>query len=161
MNIAVENIKLLVQQEIDKIEDPIVKNSLIEVLVEPTSHLRKWDYSLNNESFECWTIAIDKSSDTSFIYSEYGFGPKNPWGLVSTSADYYGMDFSWFNSLVECFLDSSIAAKLPIWVVEKRNDSLTEIVGENLTTDEAFELIASKTVVNKEYHVNPRAYNCA
>jgi len=72
----------LVQEQIILIKDPIVKSGLEKILVEPTLHLRNWDYGVKGEQFECWTVAIDHLTDTSIVYSEFGHGPKNPWGFL-------------------------------------------------------------------------------
>lgn len=134
------SIKSLVNSEIDKINNPIVKNALQNIIVEPVQHLRKWDYGHNDEKFICWTIAIDKDSDTALVYSDYGFGPETPWGLVSESINYFGMDTGWFDNLKDCFLNSNIASKLPIWNVEKKINNLTiNTIADKLTLNEALE----------------------
>jgi hypothetical protein len=40
-------------------------------------------------------------SNTGIAYSEGGFGPHDPWGLVSLSGDHMGvgMDASWYTTL--------------------------------------------------------------
>jgi hypothetical protein len=132
-------IKQLIQKELDKIIDPIVRAGIGEVLVEPTSHQRKWDYSTTNELFTCWLIGKDSFVETSIIYCKQGFGPKTPWGLVSNSIDYFGMDFAWYNNLLDCYLESFHAGELPIWGIEKiENNNTKEIIVEKLTLDKAF-----------------------
>ncbi|GEM_PF-1972583 len=144
----------IVAEQMSQIKDPLVRSSLEEILIEPVQHFRKWDYGEINEELECWTIATEKFYDTSIVYSEFGFGPKCPWGLVTASDNYFGMDSGWFKSLKECFLDSFMAGDLPIWFIEKRtNQNDNEIVGENLTMDKAFKIIGTLTENNKEYHV--------
>ena len=153
------DIRELLQDQILLIQDPIVKDGLEKIMVEPSKHLREWDYSDHGEMFECWTIAIDESSDTSIIYSEFGHGPKNPWGLVFTSRLWYGMDSGWFNNLEECFLDSFVAANLPIWCVEKEIESGTrKVIEQNLTSDNAFKIRdnLSKEDAIGRYHVVSR-----
>jgi hypothetical protein len=135
-NISIKN---LIQKELDKITDPIVRLGIGEVLVESTPHLRKWDYSVTNELFTCWLVATDRSTDTSIIYCGQGFGPERPWGLVSSSVDCFGMDSGWFNNLLECYLDSFHAGKLLIWGIKKiQDDNSKECIVEELTLDKAF-----------------------
>jgi len=109
-----ESIEALVKSEMERISNPIVRNALAKILINPIQHLRKWDYGSSGEKFICWTIAIDKNSDTAIVHSNYGFGPETPWGLVSESGLYFGMDTGWFKSLMDCFLDSKMANELPI-----------------------------------------------
>jgi hypothetical protein len=157
-----EILKAVVKEQIIQIADPIVKSAFEKIVIEPVPHLRKWDYGTNNEEFECWTIAIDEPSNTSIIYSAFGFGPEMPWGLVSSSTNYFGMDSGWFTNLKDCFLDSFMAAELPIWCVEKKaveNDN--KIIGENLTLDEAFELIKALNLNGKGHAIKVRKYNVA
>jgi hypothetical protein len=73
MNEKIGNIKMLIQKQIIQITDPLVKSALENILTEPIRHLREWDYSNDHEKFECWTIAIDESSDTSINYSEFRY----------------------------------------------------------------------------------------
>lgn len=157
METTTQHIKAIVQDQMMKIKDPFVKSALEEILIEPCIHIREWDYGTNGEEFECWTIAVDHFADTSLIYCEYGFGPECPWGLVFSSMSHFGMDSSWFTSLEDCFLESRTAAELPIWFIERRFESgKSEIIAENLTSDEAFLIINNRTKENKEYHVKSR-----
>jgi hypothetical protein len=151
MNQNNSKIKQLVQKEILQIRDPLVKSSLEKILVEPTEHLREWDYSNKGEMFECWTVAIDSTTDTSLIYSECGHGPKNSWGLVFTSKLNFGMDSSWFDNLEECFLESHLAGDLPIWRLEKEGESgKRELIATDLNTDSVFKIRDDLAKQNKE-----------
>lgn len=55
--------------------------------------------------YPCWTVAIDEPTDTSIVFSDYGFGPTFPWGVVPTSDNWFGMDGGWFETLEEAFRD--------------------------------------------------------
>ena len=158
------DIKALVQKQILQIKDPIVKSGLESMLIEPTNHLRDWDYGVKGEQFECWTIAIDNLHDTSIVYSDFGFGPKRPWGLVFTSKPWIGMDSGWFDNLEECFLESHFAGDLPIWCIEKEIESgIRKIVEKDLTSDNAFKIRDDLAKMDKtvRYHVVSRKNNSA
>jgi hypothetical protein len=151
------SIETIIQQQLAQIRNPLIKGALEKLTVVPRSHLRKWDYGTNGEEFECWTIAVDNATDTSIIYSEFGFGPKYPWGLVFSSKLNFGMDSGWFNNLEDCFLNSWAASGIPIWFIERRIDSNEiEIIAENLTSNEADLIISNRTKQNKEYYVRAR-----
>jgi hypothetical protein len=135
------SIKSLVKSEMERITNPIVKNALEDILVNPIQHMRKWDYGTKGEEFVCWTVAIDKNSDTALVYSDYGFGPESPWGLVFQSYLYFGMDTGWFTNLKDSFLDSTMSSELLIWNVEKKINAFSkELIAANLTLKESFAL---------------------
>jgi hypothetical protein len=164
MKKTTEYIKTLILEQVDLIKDPVVKTGIERFLCEPQEHLRNWDYGTKGETFVCWTVAIDRSSDTSIIYCENGHGPKNPWGMVFTSDLNFGMDSAWFDNLEACYLESFDAGELSIWCIEKKNENtLTEVIEENLTIDRAFEKLdlIRKTDSKTIYSIRPRKYNCA
>ncbi len=162
--LTMPDIKALVQKQILLIKDPIVKSGLELMLTEPTKHLRDWDYGDKGEQFECWTIAIDNLHDTSIVYSDFGFGPSRPWGLVFTSKPWIGMDSGWFDNLEECFLGTWIANDLPIWCVEKEMESgIRKIIEQDLISDNAFKIRdnLAKEDITGRYHVVSRKNNSA
>ena len=136
-----EDIAGLVADELALIRDAEVRRSLQARLVTPTLHLRSWDYGAPGEQFSCWTIAIDPISDSSIVYSRHGFGPKSPWGLVSTSNLWFGMDCGWYLRLEDAFIESRMARGLPIWdVVVRDADGSQRTLASSLTMDAAFQV---------------------
>ena len=91
----------LVEQELRRIEDPALDQQLRRLLVTPYPVERAWDYGPADQMFTCWTILEHPESNTGIAYSERGFGPSNPWGLVFLRGEYMsiGMDCGWFASL--------------------------------------------------------------
>ncbi|MEM7372378.1 MAG: hypothetical protein AAF587_27410 [Bacteroidota bacterium] len=149
-----EDIKQLVQKELDMMRKPVVKKGLESILtVEPIAHLREWDYSRNGEKCECWTVAIDPQTDSSIIFSEYGHGG---WGLVSSKELSFGMDSGWFHELEECYLNSFAAGELPIWCVKRETDNKGRIIcAEEMNMDCAFKIRDKMAEEDKSgrYHV--------
>ena len=133
-----EILNTLIRSELDCINNEIIKKRLKNILIDPVQHVRKWDYGKNKESFICWTVGVDDKFDTSIIYSDFGFGPENPWGLVSNNTESFGMDTGWFSSLVDCFLDSKMANELTIWELRKINGNSVELIEQNLSLYDAF-----------------------
>jgi hypothetical protein len=110
-----------------------------ELAVEPEVGKLKWDYG--NEIFECFIVFKDIHTDTGIVYSEFGFGPKNPWGLVFLSQMRSGMDSGWFNNLFDCFMDTPSAGDLPIWILSKTNgDGDMTVIEKGMTIDQAFSM---------------------
>ncbi|CAG0933531.1 hypothetical protein TFLX_03094 [Thermoflexales bacterium] len=58
------------------------------------------------QTYPCWIVLEHKESNTGIAYCDYGFGPKDPWGLVFLSGDSMGMDSGWFSSLEDAFRES-------------------------------------------------------
>jgi hypothetical protein len=110
-----------------------------ELEVEPEIGKLQWDYG--NEVFECFIVFKDIHTDTGIVYSEFGFGPKNPWGLVFLSKMHSGMDSGWFSSLFECFMDTMAAGDLPIWILSKAGSGgdMT-VIEKGITIDQAFSM---------------------
>jgi hypothetical protein len=107
----------LVRREIETIVDPVVRDALTSRVLEPRSHLREWDYGDPGERYPCWTIVEDATSDTAIVYSAFGHGPRDPWGLVAMSALWFGMDGGWYARLEDAFVESHMARALRIWDV--------------------------------------------
>ncbi len=49
-------------------------------------------------------------SNTGIAYCEFGFGPRNPWGLVFLSRGSIGMDSAWYESFWASYFESMAAA---------------------------------------------------
>lgn len=134
-----EEVAALAVGQLRMIRDAVVRDALESHLQTPLRHLRDWDYGAEGEQYECWTVAVDAESDTALVYSEHGFGPGSPWGLVSASELRFGMDSGWFLRLEDAFVDSSMGADLPIWnVVAERPDGPTGTLVSSLTMEAAF-----------------------
>jgi hypothetical protein len=99
----------------------------------------KWDYG--NEIFDCFIVFKDIHTNTGIVYSEFGFGPKNPWGLIFLSKMNSGMDSGWFNNLFDCFMDTFAAGDLPIWILSKTGpDGNMIVIEKGMTIHQAFSL---------------------
>lgn len=139
MACSAEDVATLVSRELATIADIAVREGLRARLIAPTQHLRNWDYGEAGKQFTCWTIAEDPVSDTALVYSECGFGPEAPWGLVFISRPWFGMDSGWFVRLEDAFVESALAGALPIWdVVAYATDGGSRTVAESLNFDAAF-----------------------
>jgi hypothetical protein len=134
-----EDVAALVADQLATIRDVVVRDALESRLRTPSRHLRGWDYGANDEQYECWTVAVDAESDSALVYSDHGFGPVHPWGLVSASEPWFGMDSGWFLRLEDAFVDSSMGADLPVWnVVAGGRAGTHRILASSLIMKEAF-----------------------
>jgi len=138
---TVEEITELVERELAMILDVTVVENLRARISVPQRHLRNWDYGSEGEQFPCWTVVADSATDTAIVYSEHGFGPRSPWGLVSLSAPWFGMDSGWFLRLEDAFVDSFMGADLPIWnVIERSNEGTSRVATSSVVLDDAFRI---------------------
>ena len=91
-----------------RITDPALLARIRELLVVPYAVERDWDYGGIGDRFTCWTVLEHPPSNTGIAYCPQGFGPSDPWGLVSLSGEHMGigMDASWFPTLESAVLGS-------------------------------------------------------
>ncbi len=83
--------------------------------------MRVWDWSAESLSFPTWVVAESERYDYGIVYSDNGFGPDSPWGLVFSSDSNFGADYSWFSELEAAFSDSRL--------IEEHQENL--VVGDN------------------------------
>ena len=101
-----QEIQQLVEAELVRIQDSRVRDALQSLFVSPRCHQRDWDYGQEGERYPCWTVAEHAPSETAIVFSDYGFGPRMPWGLVWMKDSWFGMDSGWFETVEEAFRDS-------------------------------------------------------
>ena len=139
---TIREIEKIVQSELFTISLPEIVAAIKPLLVTPTMHLRNWDYGQPGEAYHCWTVLEHPESDTAIVYSDDGFGPTCPWGLVGLSASdkWFGMDSGWFRTLEDAFCDSFAVSDLPIWnLVRHDPDGSHSVVETTLSLDNACE----------------------
>jgi hypothetical protein len=121
MTITSEDLKTLIEVELATLSDVRVVAHIRAMLVEPHVLLRGWDYGEPGQQYPCWMVLMDDRSGGEIAYCEYGFGPRCPWGLVSSAKEYQsmGMDSGWYTSFLDAFFNSFACVDLPIWRVFK------------------------------------------
>jgi hypothetical protein len=161
--LTAQDVTLLVQQQLDSIQDLLVKEAITALLVEPTCLEREWDYGYEGQTYPCWAIAEHVASNTLFVYCEYGFGPRTPFGMVFLSGPNLGMgmDSSWYTSLEAVFYESFAGVPVPIWsVIRWQSQDDSRLIATNLTSPDAYEL-AEK--LNQQQYIpngdHPRPYS--
>jgi hypothetical protein len=104
----VKDISSRVEQELEQISDCKLVSRIRELLVTPYPVERAWDYGSRGEHFVCWTVLQHQPSNTGMAFCLQGFGPADPWGLVSLSGSHMniGMDSSWFASVEDAMRGS-------------------------------------------------------
>lgn len=133
MSVNAASLRALVENELSTIEDQRVINHIRGLLVPPEPQMRAWDYGAPGETYPCWIVLQEKSSNTAIAYCESGFGPGMPWGLLFLEGDEHmsmGMDSGWFDRFVDTYFESPPSTKLPIWRVFEGDHPGTPITDE-------------------------------
>ncbi len=109
-----EVVASLVDTQLALIEDPLLLSHLRALRVRPYPVLRHWDYGPPGRAFTCWTVLEHTQSNTAIAYCDQGFGPSDPWGVVSLSGpdNWIGTDAAWYAYLEDAFRGSP-ACPLP------------------------------------------------
>ena len=120
MSASAGSITALIEEELTKLRDRRVVGHIRGLLVSPDIQTRDWDYGAPGTAYPCWLVLAHKASNTGIAYSEFGFGPSSPWGLLFLSGTEYmsmGMDSSWFQRFLDAYFESKAASDVPIWRV--------------------------------------------
>ena len=100
------DVKRKVDAEIAAMRNRSVADEISSLLVEPRLEQRDWEYGAEHQKLPCWIVLESSSSDVCIAFSEKGFGPERPWGLVfASSKKGLGMDSAWHRTLEEAFAD--------------------------------------------------------
>ncbi len=99
-------IQSLVASQSALIKDRGTRDALLSCLVEPQPQTLEWPYGGGLETYQCWVVAELTPSGAAIGYSEQGFGPRAPWGLIWLDDANPGQDSGWFRTLHEAYLDS-------------------------------------------------------
>jgi hypothetical protein len=101
-------LRFLVEAELAAIADPLLRERVRSLLLEPSFIRCSWDYGERDQTFPCWRVARDPQlSGVGVVYCEHGFGPERPWGLVwlDEAVPSMGMDCGWFATFREAIAD--------------------------------------------------------
>jgi hypothetical protein len=80
-----------------------------------------WDYGEVGQQYFCWIVLEEALGEYGIAYCNEGFGPKNPWGLVSLEENSsMGMDSQWYPTFIQAYIERT-AAEIPIWCIFKED----------------------------------------
>jgi hypothetical protein len=88
-----EDTLLLVEKAIGNIKDSVVVEGLRTFLVPPRQEMRVWDWHKPYAKYPVWVVAESSQYDYGIVFSDYGFTPERPWGLVFSSHNNFDADF--------------------------------------------------------------------
>jgi hypothetical protein len=101
-------IRALVEVEAAKITDPNTVKGLRTFLIAPRRQLRTWDWQKPYAQYPVWVVAESSQFDYGIVFSDYGFAPEQPWGLVFSSKANFDADYCWYASLEQAFQESRL-----------------------------------------------------
>jgi hypothetical protein len=77
-------------------------------LIEPRMEMRFWDWGDPPKEYPVWVVAESSRYDYGIVFSDYGFAPDRPWGLVFLSHRNFDADYCWFSTLESAYSDSRL-----------------------------------------------------
>lgn len=103
-----EDIQATLSAQVDEIDQPELAACVKDHLVRPRLEDREWDYGVEGQTFPCWICLEDRDLNTAIAFCDEGFGPADPWGLISIDGKHtsMGMDSGWFATLEDAVRDS-------------------------------------------------------
>jgi hypothetical protein len=103
-----DEVRTLVEAEVAKFISRDFPNGLKTFLVKPRLEMRTWDWHEPLKEYQVWIVAESSRFDYGIAFSDYGFGPEYPWGLVFSSHSNFDADCCWYFSLEEAYKDSRL-----------------------------------------------------
>lgn len=157
MTISLAQINAHIENQMAQFRDPIVRDAMQSLLIEPVLQQRYWAY--NNNTDAVWAIAEDPESDTCYVYCEVVWDDEYellPWGIVLITRFDLRMDSYWSRSLERVFYDSWACMRLPIWNIIKRDAQGGEQIIESALTNRDAEKIVNMLNVEHGIQHNSR-----
>lgn len=139
-----------IRDDMRALDDARVVAHVSALLVTPPRPIRlTWPYGAVGESFDAFLVLDHPRSGTGIAFCRQGFGPANPWGLISTDRGppSTGPDAGWYPRFLDAYFESMAPADLDIWRVREWRLSRdgTWMSGE-LPWDEAWERVSALRV---------------
>jgi hypothetical protein len=151
MSLDAAKVRGLIEAEISSVGDGRIVSLIRALLVEPNEVMLDWDYGEPGDRYRCWTVLNEGAgSSVSVVYCEQGFGPGDPWGVVSLGdGASMGMDSQWFPRFVEAFFNTYAVKDLPIWRVYSSDD---DALRQPLTAELSWEDAWASCLKHRERH---------
>ena len=103
-----DEVHLLVEAEVRKFANASIVQGVQTFLVEPRLETRAWEWERPLATFPVWIVAESSRYDYGIAFSDYGFAPDHPWGLVFLSHRGFDADYCWFPTLEDAYKDSRL-----------------------------------------------------
>ncbi|MGD0940862.1 MAG: hypothetical protein ABR905_14240 [Terracidiphilus sp.] len=103
-----DEVRFLVEAELRKIANASIVQGLQTFLVEPRIEMRTWEWGKPLADYPVWIVAESSRYDYGIVFSDYGFAPGHPWGLVFLSHNEFNADYCWYPTLEDAYKDSRL-----------------------------------------------------
>ena len=103
-----DEVSLVVEREMQKITDAGVLQGIRTFLIAPRAEMRMWGWEKTPADFPVWIVAESSRYDYGIAFSDYGFAPEHPWGLVFLSHHDFDADYCWYSTLEDAYKDSRL-----------------------------------------------------
>jgi hypothetical protein len=105
---TVEDIRSLVENQIQNFASPAVVAGIQSFLIAPRLEMRTWDWNKAQATYPIWIVAESSKFDYGIAFSDYGFAPEHPWGLVFSSHSNFDADYCWYSTLEQAYTESRL-----------------------------------------------------
>lgn len=103
-----EEVRALVEGEVRKIADTAIAQGIQTFLITPRLEMRTWGWAKPLADYPVWIVAESSRYDYGIAFSDYGFAPEHPWGLVFLSGRGFDADYCWYSTLKDAYKDSRL-----------------------------------------------------
>lgn len=93
---SANEVRDLVEAELSRIGNAEVVRGIHTFLIEPRMEMRFWDWEKAPKKYPVWVVAESSRYDYGIVFSDYGFAPDRPRGLVFLSHRNFDADYCWF-----------------------------------------------------------------
>src|SRR5260370_39341323 len=94
-----DEVRILVETQMRKITSRSLARGLETFLTNPRPEMRVWGWSKKPAEYPVWVIAESSRYDYGIVFSDYGFAPEHPWGLIFLSHSGFDADYCWYPTL--------------------------------------------------------------
>jgi hypothetical protein len=103
-----DEVRVDVDREVQKIDDASLLQGIKTFLITPRVEMRTWGWEKIPADYPVWIIAESSRYDYGIAFSDYGFAPEHPWGLVFLSHRNFDADYCWYSTLEDAYKDSRL-----------------------------------------------------
>jgi len=103
MDLNLKQIESLRDAEVARIADSDIRDALRSTLVALRRCDLQWEHGAQVEHYPAVIVAEFPERRMAIAFSERGFGPDYPWGLISLERLRTEMDANWFHSLEDAY----------------------------------------------------------
>jgi hypothetical protein len=107
-----EQIATLIERDLSSLDDRQAVDRVRSMLIEPILTQCRWEYvgwdaAKTPSVCPCWTVLTNERTRVAIVFSELGFGPRCPWGLISMDEELpsMGQDNGWFPTFHQAAAD--------------------------------------------------------